>query len=108
MRNRNERVTVTITKAQTDLLDDLSRFPKRDKATRIRDLAMIGLAVARGGGVVTTAAVAPAVAVSPSEIEMSPEAIKREKKMARFKGAGGIMGSPGGGVGSVPAPDQQA
>jgi len=40
---RNKRVTITITRAQYELLDDLDRFPTRAQASRIRDLAMIGL-----------------------------------------------------------------
>ena len=64
---RNPRITLTITPAQGALLDDLARLPRRDQAGRIRDLAVIGLALTGG------AAVAPAQSSSliPAAIQQT-------------------------------------
>lgn len=56
---RNPRITITLTPAQADLLADLARLPRGDQAGRIRDLAVIGLALTKG------AAVAPERSSSP-------------------------------------------
>lgn len=77
-----------------DLISDLDRMPRRDQGTRIRDLAMIGLAISKGGAAAVATA-APQAPVPAKEKEyVLTEAEKRGKaNVARVKG--GLMGGSG-------------
>lgn len=73
-----------------DLLSDFGRMPRCDQATRIRELAVVGLAVAKS---VAMAAHVPAPQsvgpvsgpVSPSVVNEDKDAVRRAK-VAKFKG----------------------
>ena len=69
---RNRRIVISVTQAQMDLISDLDRMPRRDQGTRIRDLAMIGLTLLKGGAV--------AAPVSPSKPDEKPEEDARERR----------------------------
>lgn len=90
---RNPRITITLTSAQSDLLADLARLPRRDQAARIRDLAVIGLTLTRCAAVAVApvqplSSVPAAIqqATTPSLAQNSGEAAGRKARAAAMKG----------------------
>lgn len=79
-----------------DLLADLDRMPKRDQGTRIRDLAMMGLSLSKGGTVAAVAVAAPTLAPSiPPSIpppEEDARALRQKKLPTGMRNLGGFDG----------------
>ena len=91
---KRERLIVAIPNSLEELQNELARFPQKDRAARLRELAWMGLAMMKGVPIVQTQAPQQA----PQGVPQSPitdEGEARRIKMAKFKGPGGVMGGMG-------------
>jgi len=88
---KRERLIVTIPNSLEELQNELARFPQKDRAARLRELAWLGLTMMKGVPIMHTQTQAPA----PSAIPEVDEGEARRAKMAKFRGPGGIMSGIG-------------